>query len=225
MFTSPRALVLSALAAASLTSHASAFLLVNGGFEVGAVPMPNGNVPAPWTSTAPGNVFVSYDTWANGGVGGIPPAFAGLFTGATAPQGTRWAGGFTFEEMGQLLGAPLTPGQQYGVSAIVRPGNTQPPASFEFYIGTGPGSPVSLLATFPMVAPGVWTPQGAIFTAPANALANPWFIIKAYSFSATGALQTAYVGIDDVVLRPVPTPGAAALVGLSGLAFFRRRRA
>lgn len=200
-------------------------LLVNGDFEAGTV-LAGGQAytPAPWTSTAPGNAFVNWDTWENTGTTGLPPSFATLFTGATAPSGVRWAGGFDFEEMGQLLSSPLTPGAQYNLSAFVRPSNPHPPSSFEFYIGTGPGSPVSLIATFPMVPAGVWTPQATTFVAPANAAANPWFLIKAYSFGADGTPQTVYVGIDDVFLDRVPSPGAAGLLGVAGIAAMRRRR-
>lgn len=205
---------------------ANANILVNGDFEVGNV-LANGQAytPAPWTSTAPGNAFINWDTWANtGGPAGLSPSFAGLFTGATAPSGNRWSGGFSFEEMGQLLGSPLTPGQQYNLSAFVRPSNPHPPASFEFWIGTGPGSPVTQIASFPMVTAGAWHAQSTSFIAPANSLANPWFLIKAYSIAADGTPQTVYAGIDDVYLDVVPTPGAAGLLGCAGLAAAWRRR-
>lgn len=221
-----RAITLSAALVTLIAETSSgANLLVNGSFE-------NGNVlgggqahtPAPWTSTAPGNPFINWDTWENTGTTGLPPNFAGLFTGATAPAGVRWAGGFNFEEMGQPLSSTLTPGQQYTLSAFVRPSNPHPPASFEFYIGTGPGSPVTLLTTFPMVPAGSWTPQSATFTAPLNSGANPWFIMKSYSFAADGTPQTVYVGIDDVYLDVVPTPGSGVILGAAGALLLRRRR-
>lgn len=212
------------IAAVAGTSHAS--LLVNGDFETGAVALGGqAHTPAPWTSSAPGNAFINWDTWEDTGTTGLPPSFAGLFTGATAPSGVRWAGGFDFEEMGQLLGSALTPGNTYNISALVRPCNPHPPSSFEFYLGTGPSNPVTLVATFPMVAAGSWHAQSMNFVAPANAGANPWFLIKAYSIGANGTPQSVYVGIDNVVLDLVPAPGAVAMLGLAGsVAALRRRR-
>ena len=218
---------LSAALLVSAAGTASASLLVNGGFESGTVagaPIGHGFTPAPWTSSAPGNSFINWDTFENTGTTGLPPSYVGLFTGATAPQGVRFAGGWDFEEMGQLLGSALTPGQSYSIGAWVRPINAHPPSSFEFYIGTGPGSPVSLVATFPMVSAGSWTPQSTTFVAPLNAAANPWFIIKAYSIAADGTPRTVYVGIDDVVLDLVPAPGSAALLGIAGVLVTHRRR-
>jgi len=216
-----------ALVGSATGSASAANLLVNGDFEIGAVPgVPTGQAytPAPWTSTAPGVTTINWDTWENTGTTGLPPSYATLFTGATAPSGVRWAGGFNFEEMGQLLSTPLTPGQNYNLSAFVRPCNPHPPSSFEFWIGTGPGTPVSLVATFPMVSAGSWTPQATSFVAPLNSLANPWFIIKSYSINSQGLPQTVYVGIDDVFLDVVPAPGACALLGCAGALAARRRR-
>ena len=107
-----------------VTNWASANLVVNGGFELGpplgGTPVGHGDLPTPWTSSAPLNFLISYDTWENTGTTGVPPNFASLFTGVVAPEGVRWAGGFDFEELGQLLQTPLTPGQEYTFSAYVR---------------------------------------------------------------------------------------------------------
>lgn len=222
--------VLSLSTALILAGGGSSFganLLVNGDFETGAVagvPVGQAYTPAPWTSTAPGNSIVNWDTWENTGTTGLPPTYVGLFTGATAPSGVRFAGGWDFEEMGQLLSTPLTPGQPYTVSALQRPCNPHPPSGFEIWLGTGPGSPVTMLGAFPMSAAGVWTPQSFNFNAPANSLSNPWFILKAYSTNANGQPQQVYVGIDDVFLDKVPTPGAGALAALAGVVLMGRRR-
>lgn len=207
------ALVLASLATLAFIAGPSdaANLVVNGDFEAGTVAAGgHAFTPAPWTSTGPGISSTNWDTWMNTGTTGLPPTFAGVFVGATAAQGVRWAGGWDFEEMGQLLSAPLTPGQAYNVSALVRPGYNML-AGVEFYLGTGPGSPVSLLTTFAPVSAGTWTPQSGTFTAPANSLVNPWFIIRSYD---PGHVQ-AYVGVDDVFLDAVPAPGTGALAGLA----------
>lgn len=219
-----RPITLSVCALSVMVGSAAAInQLQNAGFEFGAV---SGGgqayTPAPWTSTAPGNAFLNWDTWENTGTTGLLPSFAGVFTGATAPEGVRWAGGWSFEEMGQLLNTPLVANQQYNLSAFVRPGGSFT-ASFEFYIGTAPNAPVSLLAAFPMANAGSWTFQNATFTAPSNSAANPWFIIKSYELSPLPG-RDVYCGIDDMYLDVVPAPGPCALLGAAGLAALRRRR-
>lgn len=223
-----RALSLSTalILAASGSAHA-ANMLVNGDFEVGAVggtPIGHAETPAPWTSSAFGNAFVNYDTFENSGTTGLPPSYVGLFTGATAPSGVRFAGGWNFEELSQLLSTPLTPGQPYMISALQRPCNPHPPSGYEIWLGSGPGTPVTMVGAFPMSPAGVWTPQSLNFNAPANALSNPWVIIKSYSISATGQPQQVYVGIDDIYLDQVPTPGAGALAAIAGFVLVGRRR-
>ncbi len=224
-----RAVTLSSFAAAAfaLAGSAQANLISNPSFETGAVGgAPTGHAfsPAPWTSSAPGNGFINWDTFHNSGTTALPPSFAGTFTGALAAHGERWAAGWTFEEMGQILsGGPLTPGGQYTISAQVRPAFTHF-GSFEFWIGTGPSSPVSMLTSFTQVASGAWHFQTANFTAPANAASNPWFLIKGYSIAADGTPQQAYIGIDDMFMDRVPAPGSLALLGGAGLLSIRRRR-
>lgn len=221
-------LVAAALLAAATTGASAVNQLVNASFENGVVvgfPTGHADTPAPWTSSAPGNAFVHYDTYENSGTTGLPPNFAsGIFTGATAPNGIRWAGGWDFEEMAQLLGTPLTPGGTYTMSAQVRPAYTHM-GSFEFWIGTAPNTPVSLLTTFSPVNAGSWTFQSSNFVAPANSLANPWFIVKSYGVNAAGLPTTSYIGIDDLFLDRVPAPSTAALGAAGLLALSRRRRA
>src|SRR5438105_3564742 len=86
----------------------------NNGFDTGVVAAGGqAYVPAPWSSTGPGNAFVSFDTWDDTGSNGLLPTFAGVFNGVTAQSGNRWAGGWNFEDMHQLMGSALVPGQQY----------------------------------------------------------------------------------------------------------------
>lgn len=200
--------------------------ILNGGFEAGFVTASGqAQLPAPWTSSAPGNIFVSFDTWANPGGNGINPNFAGVFTGVIAAQGKRWAGGWNFENMHQLMAFTLTPGQQYTISALVH----APNASFgyvaggwRFRLGATSTSPSALIATF---APTVtwsagWVLQSATFTAPSNAASLQYFFPEVYK---TGTLNT-YMGIDDIRITPIPGAGPLALLGLGAFSCAARRR-
>lgn len=182
-------------------------------------------VPAPWGSTGPGNSFVSFDTWDDTGANGLSPGFAGVFTGVTANSGNRWAGGWHFEDMHQLMQFTLTPGQQYTIEAFVH----APNASFgyvaggwQFGLGATANSTPTIVAVFPATVTWAngWTFQSATFTAPANAGAMPYFFPQVYS--STGV--NTYMGIDDVVIRRVPGPGPVALLGLGAVAALARRR-
>lgn len=200
--------------------------IVNGGFETGFVTASGqAQVPTPWSSTGPGNPFVSFDTWANPSGNGLNPAFAGVFTGVTAAQGTRWAGGWDFENMHQLMAFTLTAGQQYTISALVHAPNATigyVPGGWRFRLGATSTTPSALIATF---APTVtwsqgWVLQSATFTAPTNAASLQYFFPECYK---TGTLST-YMGIDDIRITPIPGPGVFALMGLGGAACMRRRR-
>lgn len=213
----------SVVAIVGLSPLAGANLIANGGFEAGAVPgSPIGHAysPAPWTSSQPGNAFVNYDTWENTGTTGMAPVNYSVFTGVTAAEGVRWGGGWNFEEMGQILGTTLTPGQQYTISALVRPRNGDT-GSFQFYLGTAVNAQTASLATFPVTSSTAgWVLQSANFIAPAGAGSMPWFIIDSYNTTGTDR----YIGIDDIRLVATPTPGALALLGAGGLIATRRRR-
>ena len=202
--------------------------ILNPGFDIGPVlgaPPGQAYLPAPWSSTGPGNSFVSFDTWDDTGVAGLTPSFAGVFTGVTAQSGNRWAGGWNFEDMHQLMGSTLTPGQQYTVSAWIHAPNAPfgyVPGGFQFGLGALPTSTPTIVAVFPATVTwsAGWVFQSATFTAPANAASLPYFFPQVYS--STG--QNTYMGIDDVSIHPVPTPGTISLAALGGLTLARRRR-
>lgn len=214
-----------ALSCGSLMPRAGAQIL-NGGFESGFVPaFGSGFTPAPWTSTAPGNIVVAFDTWASSGGNGLPPSVAGLFTGVVAAQGQRWAGGFNFENMYQQMAFTLTPGQQYTVSALVHAPNINNgyvSGGWRFGLGASGSSTPLIVATF---APTVtwnqgWVMQSATFTAPGNAASLQYFFPQVYK---TGLTST-YMAIDDIRITPVPGPGPLALLAAGGPLCVRRRR-
>jgi hypothetical protein len=107
-----------------LAGAAASAQIVNGGFDLGLVTgTGNGHLPAPWSSLMPGNTLISMDTWDHTGANGLPANTAGVFTGVTAQSGTRWGGGWNFENMHQQMSFTLTPGQQYLISAWVHAPN------------------------------------------------------------------------------------------------------
>jgi hypothetical protein len=213
-----------ALILAASAPHAAA-QLINNGFDTGFVPASGqAEVPAPWSSTAPGNSFISYDTWDHTSANGLPPTFANVFTGVTAQSGTRWAGGWDFEDMSQLMSFTLTPGQQYTVSAWVHAPNANvgfQPGGFQMGLGPTNAAFTTTIATFPVVTWAMgWTFQSANFTAPANSASLLYFFPDVYAIPGSST----YMGIDDVRITPVPSPGSFALCGLGAALCIRRRR-
>lgn len=217
--------VSSAIVVSVLTAAAQGQIL-NGNFESGFVPSSgHGEVPAPWSSSAPGNTFVSCDTWDSSGANGLPPSFNNVFTGVVAAEGNRWAGGWNFEDMHQLMGFALTPNQQYTISALVHVGNAAipfGPAGWEFGLGATSSSTPLIVAQF---APTVtwsqgWVLQSATFTAPSNAGSLQYFFPRVYPVGGANS----YMGIDDIQIHAVPTPGSLALLGVGGLLLRRTRR-
>lgn len=212
--------------ALSLFAAAAQGQILNGDFETGFVNNNgHGYTPAPWTSQFPGNTFQSFDTWDSSSTNGLPPGFNTVFTGVVAAQGNRWAGGWNFEEMYQQMGFALTPNQQYTISALVHAGNPAlnfGPGGWEFGLDSAPTATPTIVAQF---APTVtwsqgWVLQSATFTAPSNAGSLLYFFPRVYP---TGGANT-YMGIDDIQIRVVPSPGSLALLGLSGMLLKRRRR-
>ncbi len=200
--------------------------LVNTGFDTGVVASGGmGQLPAPWSSTAPGNTNASYDTWDDTGANGIFPTFQAVFSGVTAHSGHRWAGGWDFENMSQLMSFTLTPGQTYQIDAWVhapQPSGGYIAGGFQFGLGATATSVPSIVAVFPATVTWTagWMLQSATFTAPSNASTLPFFFPQVYALPGTNS----YMGIDDVTVRPTPAPGSVALLGLGGLLCARRKR-
>ncbi|MCE7975262.1 MAG: PEP-CTERM sorting domain-containing protein [Leptolyngbya sp. PLA1] len=218
---------LAAVTLSTLAASACFAQLTNTGFDTGFV-LGGGQayVPSPWNSTGPGNAFVSFDTWDDTGANGLLPSFAGVFTGITANSGNRWAGGWHFEDMHQLMSSTLIPGQQYTISAWIHAPNATVgyvPGGWQFGLGATPSSTPTIVAVFPATVTWSqgWVLQSATFTAPSNSASLPYFFPQVYTSTGTNT----YMGIDDVSIRAVPAPGAIALAGLGGLLVARRRRA
>lgn len=207
-------------------SSASAQLL-NTGFDTAVVPQGGmGQLPAPWSSTAPGNTSVAFDTWDDTGANGIVPTFQAVFSGVTAHSGHRWAGGWDFENMSQLMTAPLTPGQTYQIDAWIhapQPSGGYLAGDFQFGLGATAASSPTIVAVFPATVTWAagWVHQTATFTAPSNAATLPYFFPQIYALPG----QNSYMGIDDVTVQAVPSPGSIAIAGVGGLLCLRRRRA
>ncbi|MCC6677584.1 MAG: hypothetical protein IT436_10615 [Phycisphaerales bacterium] len=213
------------IALSLLAASGASAQVTNGGFDVGFVASSGqAEVPAPWTSTGPGNPFISFDTWDDSGANGLIPSFAGVFTGVTAHSGHRWAGGWDFENMSQQLSSTLIPGQQYTVSAWVHTADTTfgyAVGGWQFGLGATASSTPAIFAVFPATATwsAGWVFQSATFTAPATSASTPYFFPQVYK---PGSLSV-YMGIDDVQIRAVPGPGPAALIAAGTIAAIRRR--
>lgn len=214
-----------AIALPLLAASAASAQITNPGFDVGFVAGGgHAEVPTPWNSTGPGNPFVSFDTFDDSGANGMAPSTAGLFPGVTAHSGHRWAGGWDFEDMHQLLSSPLTPGQQYTVSAWVHAPDTTfgyAVGGWEFGLGATASSTPAIFAVFPATATWAagWIFQSATFTAPPTSASTPYFFPRVYK---PGSLST-YMAIDDIDIRAVPAPGALALMATGIVTAVRRR--
>lgn len=205
---------------------AQATLLQNGGFELGNITVDgHAETPPPWTSSVPLDPFVSWDTWHNDGINGLPPTFGGVFSSTSAPEGVRWAGGWGFENIAQQLSAPLTVGQTYQVSALIRMSDYTFGYSgrLEIYLGTGVNSYNQLVWSSPAVTgTDGWVPVSGTFVMPGTGGSLSYFVPK---FAADLIYTEVYMGLDDIQLTPVPEPGLATILGLGlALAFGFRRR-
>jgi hypothetical protein len=214
---------------------AVADLIVNGGFEnVPSSATGQGLMPSNWV-----DVLSSADTYSNDGSYGLSP-FPD-FAGVTAHAGIRWvAGGSTIygpEEFGQLLSAPLVPGQGYQLSAYLHEAirsDLQNPGSYEISLQTDSSvsTPQLVLGTLGPYADSLtqWQSASLSFVAPTGADTHPFLLFTPVT-SGPGA---SYPGLDDVSLNvasPVaPEPNSASIVltvltVLGGVAKVRRSRA
>ena len=154
----------------------------------------------------------SSDTFSNDGSYGWPPDAMGLgnFTGALAQEGIRWvAAGSHFgpEIFGQDLTCPLIPGQEYRLTAYLLQAVRTDLAhagtyKIELWDSDLPSAHIIEVGRLmPYVTSSTeWQLSTLAFTAPPEAASY-----RVLAFRAVGlADESAYPGIDDVVLLPVP---------------------
>jgi hypothetical protein len=158
-------------------------------------------MPSDWLS-----LNFSPDTYSNDGSYGLYPSGFGNFTGATAQDGIRWVAGWSLyeETFGQVLTAPLTPGQEYTLSAYLResvrwdlahPGTYQ----IELWNSTDISSADKIIiGSFqPLIAnQNAWELRRLIFIAPPEAATHTVLAFRPVGSDA----GPAYPGIDNLVL-------------------------
>ncbi len=205
-----------------ISSHASANLVTNGSFEAppGFALGAQGVMPPGWVATN-----LTPDLYSTDGSFGLAPGYAGNFPGVAAQNGLGWVAGASgiSETFAQELGAPLTPGVEYSISAYLMQAerfDLNHTGAYEILLNSSNSfSGAVLAATWdPTTGSDSWEYRNAIFTAPANASLLPWLIFRPY---ASGS-STAYPGLDNVVLAAVPEPSSclffffsAAIVALA----------
>lgn len=173
------------------------------------------------------------DTWhtaLSGGYGLQAGAF-GSFGGVAAYDGIHWISGWTFngdptrESFGQVLTNPLTPGENYELSAYLH-SDTRPsqsdPGAYEIRLWdlvNGPGPALGTWAPVNSPADG-WVYRSIAFTAPANAANWPILAFVPYHIGSLSSNP----GCDLVSLVVVPTPGSLAILAAGAILLNRRRR-
>lgn len=213
----------------TVSSVASANLIRNPSFE----DVPNNNtgqgiMPSEWViaNSTP-------DTYSNDASYGLHPDANGNFSGVTAFDGIRFVAGWSLatERFGQMLSAPLVPGQEYEFSAYMhqalRLDLNNPGAYYLFLQDTAVGASESVfIGSIGSTLPGDWQFFSMLFTAPGNADSLPFLMFSPVATVREGT----YPGLDLVSLTStVPLPAAvwlfgAGLIGLVGLARRRRKK-
>jgi len=213
---------------------AHANLIRNASFEnVPSTQMSQGILPSDWLQLAPSP---GADTYSNDGSYGLAPSGFGNFTGVTAFDGNRWIAGWSLvpETFGQILTTPLTPGNEYTLSAFLHQavrGDLANTGSYEIGLASNASlSNLSVVGQFGLTSgPNVWESRSLTFIAPSAAPNLPFL-----AFKPIGSPQgNAYPGLDLVSLTtsvtnpvPVPEPSSFLLIaiGLLGSIVFPRTR-
>jgi hypothetical protein len=189
---------------------ASANLLRNPSFEDTPCTTPcnqgQAAVPAEWIS-----LNVTPDTYSNDGSYGLPPEGFGNFPGATAEDGIRWVAGCScagFEIIGQVLTAPLVPGQTYMLSAYLREAvrsDLAHPGTYQIELWDAPNNSAHKIVVGSLQPPvanqSAWELRTLTFTAPAAAATHPVVAFRPVSPTA----DATYPGLDHVVLADLST--------------------
>lgn len=221
-------LIVVAMLGMGLSATAEANLILNGGFETGAVLNSGfGEVPAPWIGT-----FSLADTYDDTGVTAMSSmqGFGSpeLMNGVSAYEGHRFVGlhspysAYGPDGLAQLLAVPLTVGQTYTVSAAMLADNRGAFSGIFANLGAinvngiRPGGQRDSLGLFAANSAGmIWEQRSLTFTA-----------TEAYTyleFTGDPNSPSAYMGLDAVQLAAVPEPVSLVALGI-GLVGLKRRR-
>ncbi len=201
-----------AVTVAGLTVAASGQVL-NGGFEFNSAGSTQFNV-----SNATYNALMSNST-AFGAPQEIDIITSTGF-GSITPQTGSWMVGLhnnlanAADALSLTLGTPVVMGQQYYLNFASALYSASQAGTLEIGLSS---SATSFGTSIVSASPGsdtTWTLYGYTFTSPVNA--------SYLTLSVSG--NNGYVFADSIGLTLVPTPGAAALMGLGGLASSLRRR-
>lgn len=207
-----------------ISSVAGANLLANGSFEspAGYALGQQGILPVEWNVTN-----VTPDMYSSDASFGLNPNVLGNFTGVTAQDGLGWVAGWSSfaESFAQNLGTALTPGTSYSLSGYLRQAKRSDldnPGAYNIFLNsTNTMAGAQQVASWsPTTGANFWEFRSTSFVAPANASLLPWIIFEPYE-SGPGS---AYPGLDNVILTPVPEPATIAALGAGALAILRRRR-
>ncbi len=205
-------------------------LLRNPSFETVPAPSTGDSMPSEWIMNNG-----TPDVYSNDGSFGLPPFAAGNFTDVVAQDGIRWIAGWSLadERFGQLLTAPLTPGESYLLSGYLHRAVREDLANdggYNIYLtpdsASGPGAGELLGLIGPTSSGTGWENFTLQFEAPATASGLPFLLFQ--PFGAGG--DSAYPGLDNLSLQTeaviVPEAGstvALCVLSLAGMSWIRRR--
>lgn len=233
--------VRSAVLALGIAASTASANIVNGSFESGS---PYGGAPGALTYLSPGTpapwfatVFTP-DLYDNTGAQGYGLSghftYDNMFQGMVAHDGNRFIGfaaatffGGISEAFAQTT-SPLTAGALYTMSAAIAADDTgRGQANFGGpYTGRGEVNVLlngNLIGVFTQNTLSLtWETRSFSFIAPAASSYTFEFIAQLSPGNPGRPPESSYIGLDGITL--VPTPGAAAVLGLGGLLAARRRR-
>lgn len=197
--------------------------VTNGGFELNTVGGGFNDLADDWFVV--GDLFPNGipDSWDNNGVNGNAPGTASLMTGATAFSGTKWSGlvSETVKDAMEYESIFLTAGQ-YTVSAALYADGTNNfdlngLAEINIRLRIGPGGIAPIVGVLSAnTANGIWEMRSSVITVETDGLHN-------LMLSNESDVRS-YIGLDEVMLTPVPEPASLAILSLGAMALLRRGR-